>query len=64
MKLRVLYFAALRERVGRSEETVDAPEDIATLRNCANGWHGAVSPGRKRSPDTTRARGGRPGDGR
>ena len=31
MKLRVLYFAALRERVGRSEETVDAPEDIATV---------------------------------
>ena len=31
MKLHVLYFAALRERVGRSEETVDAPEDIATV---------------------------------
>ena len=31
MKLRVLYFAALRERVGRSEETVDAPEEIATV---------------------------------
>lgn len=31
MKLHVLYFAALRERVGRSEETIDAPEDIATV---------------------------------
>jgi sulfur-carrier protein len=28
VKLHVLYFAALRERVGRSEETVDAPDDI------------------------------------
>ena len=28
MKLRVLYFAALRERVGRSEETVDVPDDV------------------------------------
>ena len=26
MKVRVLYFAALRERVGRSEETVDVPD--------------------------------------
>ena len=28
MKVRVLYFAALRERVGRSEETVDVPADV------------------------------------
>jgi molybdopterin synthase sulfur carrier subunit len=28
VRLRVLYFAALRERVGRSEETVDAPDDV------------------------------------
>lgn len=28
MKLRVLYFAALRERVGRAEETVDVPEHV------------------------------------
>ena len=28
MKVRVLYFAALRERVGRSEETVDVPDDV------------------------------------
>ena len=28
MKVRVLYFAALRERVGRSEETVDVPNDV------------------------------------
>lgn len=28
MKVRVLYFAVLRERVGRSEETVDVPDDV------------------------------------
>jgi molybdopterin synthase sulfur carrier subunit len=28
VKVRVLYFAALRERVGRSEETVDVPTDV------------------------------------
>jgi sulfur-carrier protein len=28
VKVRVLYFAALRERVGRSEETVDVPNDV------------------------------------
>ena len=31
MRLRVLYFAALRERVGRSEETVDVPDDVTRV---------------------------------
>ena len=31
MKLRVLYFAALRERIGRSEESLDAPNDVANI---------------------------------
>ena len=31
MKLRVLYFAALRERVGRSEEAVNAPGSVHTV---------------------------------
>jgi molybdopterin synthase sulfur carrier subunit len=30
MKVRVLYFAALRERVGRTEEAVDLPADVRT----------------------------------
>jgi molybdopterin synthase sulfur carrier subunit len=30
MKLRVLYFAALRERVGRTEEAVEVPADVRT----------------------------------
>jgi molybdopterin synthase sulfur carrier subunit len=31
VKLRVLYFAALRERVGRSEETVDVPDGVGRV---------------------------------
>jgi molybdopterin synthase sulfur carrier subunit len=31
VKLRVLYFAALRERVGRSAETVDVPGDVSRV---------------------------------
>jgi molybdopterin synthase sulfur carrier subunit len=31
-KLRILYFAWLRERVGHSEEEVALPQGIATLR--------------------------------
>ena len=31
MKVRVLYFAALRERVGRSEETLDVPDDVGRV---------------------------------
>ena len=31
MKLRVLYFAALRERVGRAEENVEVPADVRTV---------------------------------
>ncbi|MGE5160406.1 MAG: molybdopterin converting factor subunit 1 [Betaproteobacteria bacterium] len=31
MKVRVLYFAALRERVGRSGETVDVPADVRNV---------------------------------
>ncbi|MCB1802208.1 MAG: molybdopterin converting factor subunit 1 [Gammaproteobacteria bacterium] len=31
--IRILYFASLRERLGRAEETLDAvPADVATLR--------------------------------
>ena len=31
MRLRVLYFAALRERIGRAEETVDVPDDVRAV---------------------------------
>ena len=31
MKLHVLYFAALRERVGRANETVDAPDGVTNV---------------------------------
>ncbi len=31
MKLHVLYFAALRERVGCADETVDVPQQVDTV---------------------------------
>jgi len=31
VKVRVLYFAALRERVGRSGESVDVPDDVRSV---------------------------------
>ena len=37
MKLRVLYFAALRERLGRSEELLDAPNDVVNVAQL-RGW--------------------------
>ena len=37
MKLNVLYFAALRERIGRADEVVDAPKDVASVAQL-RGW--------------------------
>jgi len=31
VKVRVLYFAALRERLGRSGESVDVPDDVRSV---------------------------------
>lgn len=31
MKLEVLYFASLRERMGRTAETVDVPAEVTTV---------------------------------
>ena len=31
MNLHVLYFAALRERIGRAEEAIDAPAGVANI---------------------------------
>ena len=31
MNLHVLYFAALRERIGRAEEAIDAPSNVANV---------------------------------
>ncbi len=35
MTLRLLYFARLRERLGRSEETLTLPEGVATVADLA-----------------------------
>jgi molybdopterin synthase sulfur carrier subunit len=54
MKLRVLYFAALRERVGRTEEMVNAPDSIHTvaqlrewLAQRGDPWQGAFAETRR-----------------
>jgi len=54
MKLRVLYFAALRERVGRSQEAVDAPDAVTTvaqlrqwLAQRGEPWHEAFAETRR-----------------
>ena len=44
VKLKVLYFASIREKVGRDAEDIDVPADIATiagLRNHLRGRGGA-----------------------
>ena len=37
MKLRMLYFASLRERIGVSEETLDVPASIVSVAQL-RGW--------------------------
>ena len=37
MQLKLVYFAWVRERVGRPEETAEVPGDIATVRDLV-GW--------------------------
>ena len=36
VKLKVLYFASVREKVGRDAEDIDVPEGIATLAGLRN----------------------------
>ena len=54
MRLRVLYFAALRERIGRAEEAVNAPDSVANvaqlrswLTQRGEPWHGAFAETRR-----------------
>lgn len=37
MTLRLVYFAWVRERVGRDEETLEPPAEVATVRDLV-GW--------------------------
>jgi len=43
MKLRLLYFASLRERVGTAEETLDVPDGVTTVAQLRN-WLAERSP--------------------
>ncbi len=53
MKLKVLYFAALREQVGRDAEELDVPAEVATvaalrghLRARGGAWAEALADGK------------------
>ena len=53
MKLKVLYFAGVREKVGRDAEDIDVPADIATiaglrihLRERGGAWGEALADGK------------------
>lgn len=37
MSVKIVYFAWVRERIGKTEETLDPPADIATVADLA-GW--------------------------
>jgi molybdopterin converting factor subunit 1 len=43
-RLRILYFAWLRERVGKADEDVEVPDSVATVADLI-GWLGARGPG-------------------
>jgi molybdopterin synthase sulfur carrier subunit len=56
VKLRVLYFAALRERVGRSEETVDVPDDVSRVGELQRWLAGRGEPWTTAFAETRRVR--------
>jgi molybdopterin synthase sulfur carrier subunit len=37
VSVKIVYFAWVRERIGKAEETVDLPADVATIADLA-GW--------------------------
>ena len=56
MKLRVLYFAALRERIGRTEEAVDVPADVRTAGELQRWLAGRGEPWTSAFAETRRVR--------
>ena len=53
MKLKLLFFAALREQLGVGDESIDVPEGVTTvaglrshLMQRGDAWQRALSPGR------------------
>jgi len=53
-RLRILYFAWLRERVGASEEEVEVPDGVATVADLT-GWLSARGPRHAAAFAATRA---------
>ena len=56
MNLRVLYFAALRERVGRAGESVSAPDSIANVAQLRDWLAQRGEPWREAFAETRRVR--------
>ncbi len=56
MKLRVLYFAALRERIGRGEEAVNAPDGVANVAQLRSWLTQRGEPWREAFAETRRVR--------
>jgi molybdopterin synthase sulfur carrier subunit len=56
VKLRVLYFAALRERVGRAEETVDVPDTVRAVGELRRWLAGRGEPWASAFAETRRVR--------
>ena len=56
MKLRVLYFAALRERIGRAEEAVNAPDGVANVAQLRSWLTQRGEPWREAFAETRRVR--------
>ena len=56
MNLRVLYFAALRERIGRAEESVSPPDSIANVAQLRDWLAQRGEPWREAFSETRRVR--------
>ena len=56
MKLSVLYFAALRERIGRAEEAVNAPDSVANVAQLREWLAQRGAPWREAFAETRRVR--------
>jgi molybdopterin synthase sulfur carrier subunit len=53
MKIQLRFFASIREALGTSQETLELPQEVATvgalrnhLRERGEGWAAALAPGR------------------
>ena len=57
MKIRILYFALLRDALGRTQEEVDVPEDVTTVSALREWLRGRGEPYASALGNSRRARG-------